>query len=233
MLIAEIGQNWCSDISLAKYLIRGAKENGAGLCKFQLYDHNILYSDELPDVALSKEQAFDLFNYGEEMGIEVFFSVFDVERVKWCEEMGVKRYKIATLGKSKEVIDAVAGKPVIVSFPLPSEKHCAFWGGLKSGFWWGYVHEKIKDLTCLYCVPDYPAKELKFRHLYAFDGYSDHTIGLDAAKIAMSREGSDFVIEKHFAIDHKTGIDAQWSMTPDELRELKRFEVVVEECCGD
>jgi len=56
-------------------------------------------------------------------------------------------------------------------------------------------------------------------------GFSDHTIGLDAAKIALARGAH--IIERHFAIDHQTGVDAEWSMTPSELKELKRFETIV------
>ena len=98
MLIAEVGQNWMGEMTKARALIEFAKENGAHLVKFQLYDYNVLYKGhpEVPDVALSFEQAEGLFEYGQEIGIEVFFSVFDLERIKWCEHIGVKRYKIAS-----------------------------------------------------------------------------------------------------------------------------------------
>lgn len=210
MIIAEIGQNYCNDMQLAKDLIFLAKKNGADLAKFQLFD-----SSKLPfktDCELTFEQAKALFEYGNEVGIEVFFSVFDVERVKWCEQIGVSRYKVAySQRNNSELRDALQGKDVIVS----------------SNYGW-------KNAKYLYCVPHYPA-ELKDLHLSFlnwrdfFDGFSDHTIGLDAAKIALSL-GAE-IIEKHFAIDHKTGIDAPWSMTPDELAELVRFSKVVEQAC--
>lgn len=216
MLIAEIGQNHCGDMKLAQRLISAAKENGADLVKFQLYNHKILYKDhpEIPDVELSFDQAQMLFNYGKEVGIEVFFSVFDVERVGWCEKIGVKRYKIAS-NKTREVVGAVRDtrKPVIISFnnTMPD--------GAK------------KEHKFLFCISEYPAT---IKHLelikfgdgnYSFDGFSDHTIGLDAAKMALARGAT--IIEKHFAIDHKTGVDAEWSMTPDELKELRRFHDIV------
>jgi len=95
-LIAEVGQNHTGDMGLARQLIRLAKENGADLVKFQLYDHNVLYKDQdIPNVELSFEQAKMLFDYGTELGIEVFFSVFDVERVKWVQRIGAKYIKIA------------------------------------------------------------------------------------------------------------------------------------------
>ncbi len=224
MIIAEIGQNFCGSMTLARTLIRLAKENGADLAKFQLYDHKKLYGNE-PDVSLSFEDAKELFEYGKCVGIEVFFSVYDVERVKWCEEIGVKRYKVAySLRDSEELANTIPdGKTIYVSCE-PSRDYHAFLG---------------RGATELYCLPEYPArlKDLDFNgrndswdSTNTFDmleGFSDHTIGLDAAKIALSRGA--VIIEKHFAIDHTTGVDAEWSMTPDELKELKRFEGVVRE----
>ena len=216
MIIAECGQNHLGDMALARYLIQLAKENGADLVKFQLYSYEALYKDhpEIPDVALSEEQAFMLFNYGKEVGIEVFFSVFDIERVKWCEEMGVKRYKIAARMRDTNVLEAVeaTGKITFVSVD-PNLNNSSM----------------IKDASRLFCLSEYPAR-VKFKYLDFPDvrqGFSDHTIGLDAAKIALARGAR--IIEKHFSIAHHVGIDGQWSMTPSELKELKRWEQVCKE----
>jgi len=220
MIVAEIGQNFLGDIELARHLIGLAKDNGADLVKFQLYDHKMLYGDQpdIQDVALSKEQAFELFEFGREIGIEVFFSVFDVERVKWCEEMGVKRYKIASsMSNDKNYVNAISkhGKPLYISTQDESY-HVNF-------------HTDIAPIYRLYCMPLYPAPldSINFHALSNLEGFSDHTIGLDAAKIALARGAT--IIEKHFAIDHKTGVDAEWSMTPGELKELKRFEAIARE----
>jgi len=223
MIICEIGQNHCADIELAKKLIREALKCGGDLVKFQLYDSEKLYG-EYQKTELTKAQAFELFNYGKDIGIEVFFSVFDIERVKWCEEMGVKRYKIAYSQRfNEELKGAIPDKLIYVSCDVAHDFHA-------------FLARRINEL---YCVPKYPTElaDLDFNgrsdswdSTNTFDliaGFSDHTIGLDAAKIALAR-GAE-IIEKHFAIDHQTGIDAKWSMTPDELRELKRFEMVCKE----
>lgn len=205
MIICEVGQNHCGDMSLSILLIREAKENGGDLCKFQLYNHNKLYHDSnIPNCELSFDQAKMLFDYGKEIGIEVFFSVFDTEKVEWCEKIGVKRYKIAYSQKDNvELIRAVqdTGKQLIVSSDLLAE-----------------------NTLRLYCVPEYPAS-VSFKNIdYPFDyhGFSDHTIGLTAAKIALARGAN--IIEKHFCYNHQTGIDAPWSMTSSELKELKEWE---------
>jgi sialic acid synthase SpsE len=210
MLVAEIGQNFCSDIQLAKEMVTTAKKCGADMVKFQLYDHAKLYKDypEIPDSSLTFAQAQTLFLHGKFQGIEVFFSVFDTERVKWCERIKVGYYKLAYGMRNQNVVDAVmrTGKPVIASYKLDRAK-------------------------VLYCVPHYPT-DLSELNLASVDfkneyhGFSDHTIGLTASKIALARGAS--IIEKHFAIDHQTGVDAVWSMTPDELRELADWEKT---CC--
>ena len=198
LIYVDIGQNWIGEMELAEILIDEAVNCGTDLVKFQLYDHKKLYGD-LPDYSLSQKQATDLFNYGKDIGIEVFFSVFDVERVKWCEEMGVKRYKIACTMRDMEVIDAISmtRKPVIISSQVPTT--------------W----------DTLYCVPEYPATNVVLPSFARFTGYSDHTIGLDKCKEAIDKGAR--IIEKHFCYDHSTGIDAPWSMTPSELRELSEY----------
>jgi N,N'-diacetyllegionaminate synthase len=220
MIIAEIGQNHEGNMNTAKYMIAVSKECGADLCKFQLFDPDKLYKPDFPlykevkQAELSFEQAKDLFNYGEKIGIEVFFSVFDVERVKWCEEIGVKRYKIAySQRKNHGLRDAIPrSKESIVS----SDEG---WDG---------------DTT-LFCIPKYPAKLEDFKNFgwafpvefTRFDGLSDHYIGLDMSKIALARGAQ--IIEKHFALSHHQGVDAEWSMTPSELKELKRWHGICQE----
>lgn len=216
MIIAEIGQNHCGKMSLARDLIRLAKLKGADLVKFQLYDSKKYYG-EAGHSELSKEQAFELFNYGKEAGIGVFFSVYDTDRIGWCEEMGVTRYKVAScFNHHQPVIDGIVktGKEFFISL------------------YKGAYIPKGSKARLLYCVPLYPAPLEKLQFIgvdfNAFDGFSDHTIGLDAAKIAIVMGAK--IIEKHFAIDHKTGVDAEWSMTPNELAELRRFYDVAQAC---
>ena len=223
-IIAEIGQNHCGDINLAEYLIAQAKLNGANSVKFQLYDSVELYGQKQAE-ELTFNQAEHLFDYGMKQGIDVFFSVFDKERVDWCREIGVHTYKIAaSQSRNTELIEYAGFNDACVIISTAWEPHSL-------PIWmWNYIW--------LRCVPQYPADIMDY-HMAMFDfgltpadwklrrpnssisGISDHTIGLDAAKIALARGA--LIIEKHFAIDHKTGVDAAWSMTPDELGELRRW----------
>jgi len=65
-------------------------------------------------------------------------------------------------------------------------------------------------------VQNFPEKFDKYA------GFSDHTIGLDYAKLAIVRGAT--IIEKHFTLDKNLpGCDQAGSMTPKELKELKKI----------
>lgn len=216
-IVAEIGQNFCGDINLAKRLILMARDGGADLCKFQLYSHDKLYKDhpEIPNVELSFDQSKELFDYGTQVGIEVFFSVFDVDRVKWCEEIGVKRYKIACNMRDRNVWQAISstGKPSIISVNRI--------GNLD--FPYG-----LSCTSLIYCPSGYPQSnnDLMLSDMISsyIQGFSDHTVGIEASQIALARGAR--IIEKHFCLNHCLGIDAAWSMDINELRELKNWETL-------
>ena len=66
-IIAEIGQNHNGDMKLAKELIHVAKENGADVAKFQVFDARALFPaegnpwyDYNCSTELSKAQVFEL-----------------------------------------------------------------------------------------------------------------------------------------------------------------------------
>ena len=102
-IIAEIGQNHNGDLNLAKEMIHAAKENGAEVAKFQLFDakalfpkeNNPWYSHNL-NAELSREDAESLYEHCAKTGIEFMASAFDEERIGWLEAMGVKRHKLAS-----------------------------------------------------------------------------------------------------------------------------------------
>ena len=102
-IIAEIGQNHNGDMLLAKELIHAAKENGADVAKFQLYDAVSLFPKENNpwyeyncQTELSRDQVTDLNNECQKVGIEFMSSVFDVERIDWLESINVKSHKVAS-----------------------------------------------------------------------------------------------------------------------------------------
>lgn len=222
-IIAEIGQNHNGDMELARRLIAEAKAAGADVAKFQVYDARALFPKEGNEwfdyncrTELSRTDVETLAAECKAQGIEFMASVFDVERVAWLEAVNVRRYKIASRSVGdRSLIDAVAstGKAMLVSL----------------GMWKGEDFPKISapgGVGFLYCISKYPTdlSELHFGNVdfKRYAGFSDHTIGTDAAMIALSRGA--LVLEKHFTLDKTMyGPDHSGSMTADELAELSRF----------
>jgi len=220
-IIAEIGQNHNGDMGLAKELIYAAKENGADVAKFQLFDPHILFPPTKPwfeyncRTQLSRDNLEYLNDICLKIDIEFMTSVFDIERVEWCESINVKRYKVASRSiHDKNLINKISAtqKPFIVSLGMWLEDEFPIIKGNLIGF--------------LYCISKYPTPltDLKFGSIN-FDkyiGFSDHTIGISAACIAMTKGAK--IIEKHFTLDKEMiGPDHKCSMTPDELNLLSKF----------
>lgn len=216
LTIIEIGHNFGKDMAMAKQLIWEAKRCGADIAKFQLYDvdkikqpHETHYQ-ELKDSQLTKEQITELAEECEKADIEFFASAFDMERFIWLEEIGVKRHKIASRSiYDKELITAMekTGKPIIASL----------------GNWKGEGLPKIKNAQFLYCLTRHQIEDNGVQNFpERFDrlaGFSDHTIGLEYAKLAIDKGAR--IIEKHFTFNKNlAGCDQAASMTPLELREL-------------
>jgi len=228
-IIAEIGQNHNGDMKLAVELIRQAKKNGADAAKFQLYDARKLFPRENNpwyeyncQTELSFEQVNILNDNCKKLGIEFMASVFDTQRVDWLEQIGVKRYKIASRSINdprliKRLVDT--GKPLIVSLGM--------WAG--NGFPAIPTQAKV---DFLYCISKYPA-QLSDMHLKEVDfgvyaGLSDHTIGISAAMAAFSRQAA--IVEKHFTLDKAMyGPDHSGSMDPRDLLALNNFRDDLEE----
>lgn len=229
LIIAEIGQNHNGNIGIAKELIHAAKAKGADIAKFQLYDVDKIFPPhfewykEAKEAQLSKTQVFELAEECAKLDIEFCASVFDVERFGWTEELGMKRYKIASRSiYEKELIETISktGKDIIVSLGMYKE----------AGF---PKIETSGKVDYLYCVAKYPAmpQDLNLADVdfTQYSGFSDHTIGNVASFIAMARGAK--IIEKHFTLNKKMhGPDHSGSMNPQELEEIVTFARNVHDC---
>lgn len=229
-IIAEIGQNHNGDLDLARRLIRAAKDQGADVAKFQVYEARRLFSrqgnpwfDYNCRTELSRAQVEELAAECARVGIEFLASVFDTQRVAWLEELGVRRYKIASRSLAdQELLAALCatGKPLICSL----------------GMWQGAGLPKLATsapVSYLYCLSKYPAP-LEELHLGQVDfkvyaGFSDHSLGLTAAMAALARGAG--MLEKHFTLDKAMhGPDHQGGMTPEELGRLHGFRQELARC---
>ena len=239
-VIAEIGICHNGDMHLARLLIRKAKECGCGTVKFQVYSVDSLFPDkeiiaqgknwyeEVKKTELTKSQVIDLADYCAKMQIEFFASAFDTERLGWLEEIGVVRHKVATkLNKDKIYINAVlaTGKEVLISTDGGPRYHPQSTDS-------PYYTSCNNRIRWLYCIPKYPTP-LEKLHLQAvpfnyYSGFSDHTQGIEAAMVAISRGAK--IIERHFTLNKRSleGPDHICSSEPKEMKKLVEFARKVE-----
>jgi len=210
-----------TDLDVAEQMILESKLGGAKAAKLQLYPAEMFASDPVDPYLKARELSFDDFKrlkeYGDRVGLPVFATAFDDERLEWCTELGQAYYKIAArqhLENPALVEKIIAlGKPLFVSVPsdfdassIPVHDHCIY----------------------LYCIVKYPTllEEVEIPDFAdsIFAGISDHSLGVAAALMAAAR-GARY-LEKHYTIstswqrsNEKAHLGA---MTLDDLRLISR-----------
>ncbi len=240
-IIAEIGINHQGNMDIAEGLIKGAKNAGADVAKFQVRNQKARidldseekkkYKDIILKTELSQDQVVFLKETCDNNGIEFMASVSDVERVEWTEAIGMKRYKIASnCIHDEELVKRILniGKEVVIS--CGAVKH---WQLLPDyiQFRIPYYTSESKEVFYLYCISDYPTaiSALQFEEKdfsgdsifqdYEYNGFSDHTIGISASVCAMSLGAK--IVEKHITLDKTMhGPDHGCSLELFELEQL-------------
>ena len=248
-LIAEIGNNHEGNFDLACEMIRLAAHAGADAVKFQAIIPDRLVAagesvriEQLDRFRLTPEQFGNLRDEAEKNGILFMSTPFDPAAVDWLDDL-VPAYKIASGDNDfYPLIDRVAqtGKPIIVSMGLGSAGNGRELLEFLRNSWERHgVPEP--GIGLLHCVVSYPTPmreaglsalgQLKFPGVTV--GYSDHTIGIRAAEMAVAAGAR--IIEKHFTIDkdHSDFRDHQLSADPDELMALVKSIHEVETLLGD
>ena len=214
-IISEIGINHNGDFRKIEELIRQSAIGGADYAKFQLYDSIRVFGDEsrkkneftLPQVRQMKDMC-------DVHGIEFFASVFDEEKIDWCEMLGVNLYKIAsrTVIKEPELCEKIidTGKPVYVSL------------GMWENHWLPFNKKNVKYFNC---ISKYPTSFLdfeKFHYDSSIVGLSDHSYGPAYALYNIAHGAQ--VVEKHFTLNKgMEGNDHIGSMDLAELKIIKEY----------
>ena len=214
-IISEIGINHNGDFRKIEELIRQSAIGGADYAKFQLYDSVRVFGDKSRS---RNEFTFNQVRQIKDMcdvhGIEFFASVFDEEKIEWCEALNVNLYKIAsrTVVKEPELCEKIIsiGKPTYVSL------------GMWENEWLPFNDDNVKYFNC---ISRYPTSFLDFKRFYYDDktvGYSDHSYGPAYALYNIAHGAR--VIEKHFTLNKgMDGNDHIGSMDLAELRAIKEY----------
>lgn len=247
IIIAEAGVNHNGDIQIAKKLIDAAVDAGVDYVKFQTFKADSLVSKSakkaeyqnvnindgddsqytmLKNLELSHENHLELMSYCSERNIKFFSTAFDVEGVKYLDDLGLSFFKIP----SGEITNypylkavALCGKPVVMSTGMCSEIEIkqALDVLVKFGL-------KKEVISILHCNTEYPTpmKDVNLRAMLAIQqkfgvqvGYSDHTLGIEVPIAAVALGAT--IIEKHFTLDRTLpGPDHVASLEPENLKSM-------------
>lgn len=215
IIISEIGINHNGDFKRIEEMIRQSAIGGADFAKFQLYNsHRVFGDDSRKRFEFTFEQVKTISELCNYYNIEFFASVFDEEKLEWCEKLSMNRYKIAsrTVVKEPDLCNKIIeiGKPTYVSL----------------GFWekdaLPFSAENVKYFNC---ISKYPTSII-YIHDFSYDerilGFSDHSYGIAYALYNISKGAK--IIEKHFTLDKgMDGNDHIGSMNLEELKLLREY----------
>lgn len=242
-IIAEAGVNHNGDLEIAKHLINVAKEAGADAVKFQIfkaeestsstaekatYQKNNTSIDEsqlemIRKLELPFEDFAILRDYCHQQEIDFISTPDGTESLQYLLHLDVPLIKIG----SAEVTNydflreiAATKKPIILSTGMSTlgEVEKALDVILGAG---------NTSITLMHCTTDYPTAladvnlnaMLTLKNAFQVPvGYSDHTLGFEAAVAAVTMGA--VCIEKHITLDRNMpGPDHRASMPPEEFKE--------------
>ena len=244
-IIAELSANHLQDYDRAVEIIRKAKWAGADAIKLQTYTPDTITIDCDNEYFQIKqgtiwdgttlyklyEEAYTPWEWqpklkkiAEEEGLICFSSPFDNTAVDFLEEMDVPAYKIASF----EITDipfieyiASKGKPIIMSTGIATlaDIEEALAACKRMG------NNQVALLKCTSAYPS-PMEDINLKVIpnmkdtfNTIVGLSDHTLGHTVALGAVALGAK--IVEKHFTLDREDGgPDAEFSMEPDEFKEM-------------
>jgi sialic acid synthase SpsE len=212
LFVAEIGMNYNGNIGAAFELIKQAKLAGADIAKFQLgwRDKPDEINHITPETLAQLRRCCDYY------GIEFMVSIITEQAWAMAKDFGFKTYKIAsrTVKDKPELVREILaqGKPTIISLGMWEKP--------------GLPFPKDANVRYLWCKSKYPCEPWDLVDLPKdftkgpYDGYSDHSLGIETVLMAITRGAR--IIEKHFTLDKsdRTIRDHALSATPEEFRQM-------------
>ena len=259
LIIAEVGVNHNGDIEIAKKLVKEASLAGADVVKFQSFNPDLLVTEDAPKakyqmssqadndsslqmlkkLELSRDDHHVLIDQCQKYNIEFFSTAFDFENLDFLLQLNMKRIKIPS-GEitNLPLLEYVSSfdMPVILSSGMADIDEIKDAVGI-------LLSNKLRkdNLSLLHCTSQYPAqfKDINLRAIPELKkefniniGYSDHTLGIEAAISAVSLGAS--IIEKHITLDNSLiGPDHKASITPTEFSMMSKAIRNIEKGLGD
>ncbi len=235
LIIAEIGNNHEGSCALAEDMIGLAAEAGATAVKFQtIVPEKLVSIDQVDRVRqlkkfqLSYDEFEKLHQTAQREGVIFLSTPFDVDSARFLQHL-VPAFKISSGDNNFwTLIDFVArtGKPIIVSAGMTELCQIQKVKDFIEGIW--RECEIRQELAVLHCVASYPTEAAdtnlvfirELRDMGVTTGYSDHTLGIEAAVLSVAVGAR--IVEKHFAVskDYSSFQDHRLSADPKEFKEM-------------
>jgi len=257
-VIAEAGVNHNGDLAMALALCDAARAAGADAVKFQTFRAEDLVVPGAPtaeyqkrqtgeqdqfsmlrNLELSPEQHERIRDHCVRIGIEFFSTPFSIEAVDLLVALGVRRIKMPSgeLTHRALVEHACAtGLPVLLSTGMGTMAEIR-----EALEWAGTARGSLDGISVLHCTSAYPAPDeaLNLRAITTMRqelglpiGYSDHSLGIEAALAAVSLGAT--VIEKHLTLDASLpGPDHAASLEPEGFAAMVRGIRRISQMLGD
>lgn len=224
-LIAEIAAQHGGDIEVAKRYIREVSKAGAMYAKFQYYDTNEIIPKDDPRYSKIKQAQLDLSQLAElkeychDHNLAFLCTPFvNPRKAEELASIGCHELKIRERDSTNETLIKKALEFCETVFVSTTR--------IPIGNFFLYYNPHIRWLMATPKYP-YPIEEVDLGMVTAFDGISDHTVGITVpiATAAVAKAGGkeSFIIEKHVTLDHSIpNLDRAVSVDFSELAELVR-----------
>lgn len=247
VIVAETGINHNGSIEIASNMISRAAEAGVGAVKFQTFsaeefmsgpDQTYTYTSNGRTITESMLDMFkrceipaegfrELFDFARKSGLIPFSTPTDFEGAKKIAPFGLPAIKVGSddlvnIPLLKEL--ASLNLPMILSTGMADPEEISL--GLETSLKFGSPSVALMVCTSLYPTPAggenlRRISTLRCRFPDTVIGFSDHTMGISAACLAVALGAS--IIEKHFTLDRSmAGPDHWFSSDPEEMRKLVR-----------
>lgn len=249
IIIAEIGNNHEGSLEVAREMVDRAAEAGVDAVKFQTFKTETFVApsqierfERMKGFELSQDSFAELAERARQRGIKFISTPLDMPSARFLDTV-VDALKIASGDNTLyPLIEFVAGtnKPVIISTGFADEPEIALATA---------VVEKIRagrdggpKMALLHCVSAYPVAPedanlgaihrlaRRFGEI-ATIGYSDHTLGTQAATLAIGAGAR--IIEKHFTLDRNYSdfrdhqLSADPAMMADLVKAIREADVLL------
>ena len=206
---------------ITKYEILQSKMFGADAVKVQLWDTYRMPGEDRHKweyLTMSLNQFRQLELFANKLNIDFFASPFHEDRLEWTKHLKINKIASSLLEWDLDLCKKIVTTDVLT--------YCSLGKWHKSEYPF-----KENNVKYLHCVAKYPHKYDEAEKLMPdkFDdklvGYSDHTIGIEACKLAIDRGA--MVIEKHFTLNHNLQCSTEsahiCSMDYSQLAKLRKY----------